>query len=208
MLILAVLLLLASLGCSGGPETPAASQPPPAAANTDGGRAEVRGTLPSALNAADAIVVLEPAIPRDLPVKTQPAVMDQSGYQFIPALLLAQSGQTVQFRNSEDVLHNVRVTEVANDTPVFNVATTPFGAYAHTFERTGLYTVTCDIHSTMRADILVSSSPYTARTAADGAFAITDIPPGKYTLTLYAGPAPVARSVDLKSGLNDLGAIQ
>ena len=68
--------------------------------------------------------------------------MDQSGYQFLPGLLVAQAGQTVQFRNSEDVLHNVRVTEVATDTPVFNVATLAYGAYDHKFERPGFYTVT------------------------------------------------------------------
>ena len=45
--------------------------------------------------------------------QSPPAIMDQSGYEFLPALLVAQAGQTVEFRNSEDVLHNVRVTDEA-----------------------------------------------------------------------------------------------
>ncbi len=53
--------------------------------------------------------------------------MDQAGYEFLPGFLIAQAGQNVQFRNSEDVLHNVRVTETTTQQPVFNVATLAFG---------------------------------------------------------------------------------
>jgi hypothetical protein len=134
--------------------------------------------------------------------------MDQSGQQFLPGLLLAQTGQTVKFRNSEDVLHNVRVTEVATETPVFNVATIPFGSYDHKFERPGFYTVSCDIHTTMRADILVTASPYTATLEADGSFTVKDVPPGAYKLTVYAGDNPAVRAIEVKSGRNEVGIIQ
>ena len=60
--------------------------------------------------------------------------MDQAGYEFLPGFLLAQAGQSVQFRNSEDVLHNVRVTEISSQKPVFNVATVAFGKYEHKFD--------------------------------------------------------------------------
>jgi hypothetical protein len=59
--------------------------------------------------------------------------MDQAGNEFLPGFLLAQAGQSVQFRNSEDVLHNVRVTEISSQKPVFNVATVAFGKYEHKF---------------------------------------------------------------------------
>jgi hypothetical protein len=73
--------------------------------------------------------------------------------------LLAQAGQSVQFRNSEDVLHNVRVTDAAT-------------------------------------------------TAEDGSFNISNVRPGQYNLTVYAGPAPVVRPIEVKTGRTDLGVIQ
>lgn len=153
---------------------------------------------------SDAIIVLAPADGHDIAPPSTPRMLDQSGYEFLPGLLVAQAGQRVVFHNSEDVLHNVRVTEVATDTPVFNVATVAFGSYEHTFDRTGFYVVTCDIHTTMRADILIAPTPFTARTDANGRFTIQDVPPGPYTLTLYAGGAPVTKHVEVKRGRTEL----
>jgi len=144
----------------------------------------------------------------EVPVSAKTALMDQAGAEFIPSLLLAQRGQNVQFRNSEDVLHNIRVTEASEQKPLFNVATPPFGKFEYRFERPGLYNVGCDIHTTMRADILVTTTPYTATTGADGRFVIADVQLGQYNLIIYAGAAPVARSIEVKSGRTDLGVIQ
>ena len=91
--------------------------------------------------------------------------MDQAGYEFLPGFLLAQAGQSVQFRNSEDVLHNVRVTEiVVTETRVQRGDRWP-SASTSTSSSPGYYNVTCDIHPTMRASILVTASPYTATTS-------------------------------------------
>jgi len=154
-----------------------------------------------------ALIVLEPESGVEVPVKAEPAIMDQSGYAFLPGFLVAQTGQVVQFRNSEDVLHNVRVAEASQQKSVFNVATTAFGSYEHKFEP-GYYNVTCDIHPTMRASILVTATPYTATTAADGGFEIKSVKPGNYNLTVFAGASPVTRSIEVKSGRTDLGVIQ
>ena len=171
------------------------------------GASGVAGRLAASIAPPSSLIVLEAEGGAELPIKSKPAVIDQAGYEFLPGFLLAQAGQPVQFRNSEDVLHNVRVTEVSSQKPVFNVATVAFGKYEHTFEP-GYYSVTCDIHTTMRASILVSASPYTATTADDGTFSIADVKPGHYKLTIYAGAAPVVRSVEVKRGGTDLGLIQ
>ena len=171
------------------------------------GAVAVTGRLAPALAPAGTLIVLEPQAGVELPVTSAPAIMDQAGYEFLPAFLIAQAGQPVQFRNSEDVLHNVRVTNAASQEPVFNVATLAFGKYEHKFEP-GYYNVTCDIHSTMHAGILVTASPYTATTGADGRFTLTNVLPGQYNLTIYAGAAPVVRPVEVKGGRTDLGVIQ
>ena len=174
---------------------------------TTSGASAVTGKLASALAPAGSLIVLEPPDGVELPVSSAPAIMDQAGYEFLPAFLLAQAGQEVEFRNSEDVLHNVRVTNAASQEPAFNVATLAFGKYEHKFQP-GYYDVTCDIHSMMRAGILVTASPYTATTGADGGFNFSNVLPGQYNLTIYAGAAPVARPVAVKSGRTDLGLIQ
>ena len=177
-------------------------------AGASGAGVEVVGKLAPAIAPPSALVLLEPQSGIEVPVKAEPAIMDQAGYEFLPAFLLAQTGQTVQFRNSEDVLHNVRVTEGSQQKPIFNIATVAFGSYEHKFTEPGLYNVGCDIHPTMRASILVSATPYTANTGEDGSFAMTNVKPGRYNLTVYAGAAPVVRSVEVKAGKTDLGTIQ
>ena len=105
-----------------------------AVAGSTGDGSSVSGQLAPGLAPPSALIVLEAQGSAELPVKSEPAIMDQAGYEFLPGFLLAQAGQSVQFRNSEDVLHNVRVTEISTQKPVFNVATVAFGKYEHKFE--------------------------------------------------------------------------
>jgi plastocyanin len=201
-----------TLSCGGNTERPStadkadikAGTTPPTAA----GGVQVSGRLAHTIAPPSSLVVLEPQSGTPVPVKTEPAVMDQVSLEFLPAFLLAQAGQTVEFRNGEDVLHNIRVTEVADQQPVFNIATPPFGKYEYKFERTGFYTVGCDIHQTMRADILVTATPYTTTTAGDGSFSFGDVKPGSYTLVAYGGAAPYEQPVEVKSARTDLGTIK
>jgi len=199
--------VLASLGCgSSNATTPAADTiRTPGPASGEGG--ELAGKLASSLAPPSSVIVLEPQDGAELPVKAEAAIMDQAGYAFLPEFLIAQAGQPVQFRNSEDVLHNVRVTEVSSQKPVFNVATLAFGKYEQKLEP-GFYSVACDIHSTMHASILVTASPYAASTGEDGGFLMSRVRPGKYNLTIYTGNAPIVRPVEVKSGRTDLGVIQ
>jgi plastocyanin len=168
---------------------------------------DVAGKLSAAIAPPSSLIVLEPASGSSVPIKPEPAVMDQAGYEFLPGFLIAQAGQVVQFRNSEDILHNVRVTESSQQKPIFNVATAPFAVYDHKLEA-GLYTVTCDIHPTMRASILVTATPYTATTSGDGSFQISRVPPGPYKLVVYGGAAAIERSIEVKNTRTDLGVIQ
>lgn len=202
-------LLLVAFGCgSNTPGRPAVSgATADLKAGTTTGENIVTGRLAPSLAPPSALIVLEPQGSVRLPVKAEPAIMDQAGYEFLPGFLLAQAGQSVQFRNSEDVLHNVRVTEISSQKPVFNVATVSFGKYEHKFDP-GYYNVTCDIHTTMRASILVSASPYTATTGEDGSFSISNVQPGQYSLTVFAGPAPIVRSIEVKDARTDLGEIR
>jgi plastocyanin len=202
-------LILAVVSCGGKPGPgPANDRTPAPELASAGTNAIVEGKLAPNVAPPSSLVALEPQSGSVIPVKTEPAVMDQASMEFIPAFLLAQAGQTVQFRNSDDVLHNIRVTEVAEQKPVFNIATPPYGNYEHKFSQPGYYSVGCDIHSTMRADILVTATPYTATTGSDGRFTFADVKPGRYNLTVYSGAKPNVRSVEVISGRTDLGVVE
>ena len=160
---------------------------------------ELTGTAP-----AGSIITLEPLAPRDFPIPHQPAEMDQTGRSFMPSVVVARQGQPVLFRNSDDEIHNVRVTEARSGAPVFNVATTSFVSYTHTFDRAGFYTVTCDIHSEMRADVLITATPYAAVADRDGHFTLSDLSPGSYTLTAYAAGKRLERIIEITSAQTEL----
>ena len=94
------------------------------------------------------------------------------------------------------MLHNVRVIR-SDKTPIFNVATPPFGSYTHTFDEPGFYNVTCDIHVTMRATVYVASTPYVGTADERGRFAFEDVVPGTYTVAGFADAAPIAKPVEI-----------
>ena len=164
----------------------------------------VVGRGPRAAGGFPAIIVLESKTPGESPVPTAPKVMDQQGLTFVPALLLVRQGQPVMFRNSEDVLHNVHVDETGAAQPVFNVATVPGNSYTYMFKQPGFYTVGCDVHPGMHADILVTSTPYAVVAADDGHFTFADVAPGSYKLTVYLGARRMERLVEVAGPRTEL----
>ena len=105
--------------------------------------------------------------------------MDQVALTFMPGVLIVRTGHPVEFRNSDDVLHNVRVNEDATKAGTFNVAIPMGEDYRFTFEREGFYDVGCDIHPAMSATIYASPSPYVTLSDQSGQFEIRDVPRGE-----------------------------
>ncbi len=146
------------------------------------------------------VVVLEPKTPRTFPPSADKALMDQAQTTFVPDLLLVRTSQPVEFRNSDDTLHNVHVTHEETKTPAFNVAIPTGASYEYTFDRDGFYHVGCDIHTAMSASIFASSSPYAVLAAADGSFTFADVPSGVWTVTVFAGARRLTEDVEVHGG--------
>jgi plastocyanin len=159
-------------------------------ATADAGRTLVVGEAPPG-----AFVRLEPVFTQEFPSPTGEAFIDQSGQMFEPGAVAVQAGQSIQFRSSEDILHNVRVIRSDDKVPIFNVATPPWGSYTHTFDRAGTYDVTCDIHTAMRATILVAATPYVTIADENGRFQFGGIVAGSYTLIGFSGEHELRRVV-------------
>jgi plastocyanin len=164
----------------------------PAPAFTTVTSSEVTGTVPR-----NAIVTLLP--PSGPPPSPDgPAVMDQYAKQFVPTVLIVRVGQPVEFRNSEDMPHNVSVTRRGSGTEVFNVGTDPHHKYVHAFDRVGQFDVMCDIHEGMEATVIVASGPVTTIAADDGKFSIPNVALGSYKLSVTFDGQTVEQAIDVK----------
>ena len=130
--------------------------------------------------------------------------MDQVSLTFIPALLFVRTGQPVEFRNSDEALHNINVKHDATKEQAFNIAIPNGATYGHTFKRDGFYSVVCDIHPAMAAAIISSSTPYTTIADSTGNFLFEDVPPGPYRVTVYAGNQTLARSIDVSGSRTEV----
>jgi plastocyanin len=179
------------------PAPPAVAAPPAIESRPSSGDGSVAGHVTIK---GTAVVVLDPKTPRTFPPPDEKPVMDQAGLTFGPELLLVRTGFPVEFRNSDDTLHNVRVSHEETRASAFNVAIPTGESYTYTFERDGFYRVGCDIHPAMAASVFASSSPFTAVADADGRFAFEDVPVGAWTITAFTGGKRLHKDVEIGSG--------
>ncbi|HYM24872.1 MAG TPA: hypothetical protein VEU08_16765 [Vicinamibacterales bacterium] len=190
----AALLAIVTAGCS--KPAPQQTQPPQKVEAAEPG--SVSGRVPAPQPGAFSIVVLEPAATREFPAQSETPVMDQVGQTFDPPVLLVRTGLPVEFRNSDDTLHNVHVTNVDTKEGAFNVANPTGSSYTFKFPIDGFYHVGCDIHPAMSAEILATQSPYAEVADTDGRFTFDNVAPGVYRLTVYANGKKTERDVEMK----------
>lgn len=115
----------------------------------------------------------------------EPAVLDQQGCRYTPRVVGVMVGQPLEVRNSDPLLHNVRGEGAINQP--FNMGQPVQGTrFTRTFTtREVMVPFTCDVHAWMRAYIGVLEHPFHAVTDADGAFRLSGLPPGIYTLEAW-----------------------
>jgi plastocyanin len=120
----------------------------------------------------------------------------QRDQSFDPRVLAVAVGTTVEFPNADPIFHNVfSVSPVKR----FDLGRYPKGHSKRvTFDRPGLVNVYCEIHTNMAAYVLVLPHHAFAQPAADGAFALPDVPPGHYQLHVWHPDLPeMVRDLDL-----------
>jgi Carboxypeptidase regulatory-like domain len=175
---LSILTLFVAAGCSA-PSQPQASAPAKSAPSATGPAIVTGQTVPG------AIVMLEPA-DKDVPLPEGPAILDQYGKAFVPDVLFVRVGQVVEFRNSDDTDHNIRVLRNPTGSTVMDVSGSQHQTFTHTFDQQGIFDVSCDVHPGMKAVIVATSTPYAAYADAKGAFSVPNVPPGQYRLKISA----------------------
>lgn len=147
--------------------------------------ARVTGLAPRATGGFPSVVILEPVEPVDFPIPDEPALLDQYNTDFHPRLLIVRRGQLVQFKNSEDTLHNVHVIDIETRDTAFNIATPVEGSFDFVFEHEAIFDVSCGIHPSMAAFIVVSNSPFAVAAETDGRFTLERVPIGRYRARVW-----------------------
>lgn len=115
-----------------------------------------------------------------------PAVLTQEGCMYRPRVLGVVEGQEVLVRNGDGTLHNVHA--LLGPRTLFNKVQVNEQAPAIKFRGEGsatLLKLRCDVHPWMAAYVWTVDQPFFAVTAADGSFALRNLPPGAYTVVAW-----------------------
>lgn len=132
----------------------------------------------------NAVVTLIDVKSGKQPPLDQPIVLDNQKCAFVPHVVAASEGQQLVLRNSDPILHDAHAT--IGGRTLFNRGLPKGSSSIHGLTDVGLVEVNCNVrHTWMRAYLYVSDNPYHAVTDPAGAFAITDIPPGTYTVRVW-----------------------
>lgn len=157
-----------------------------AQSQTQGHNGAVFGTI-KGTSPMQSVVYLKIA-DKAFPAPEQHFVMDQFGMVFEPHILVVPVGSTVDFLNHDDLMHNVMWPSADGDKQAAkNLGTFGKGDQrSYRFERVGVVPILCNAHAQMSAYIVVIPSPYyTIVTDRFGKYKIENVPPGKYTITVW-----------------------
>lgn len=148
---------------------------------------EIKGkvTCKGLRNNEDALVYVAAIAGKTFPAPTAHVKIDQLNLTFIPHVTAVLVGTTVDFLNSDAVLHNVFSPDACADK--FNLGTWPKGeTRSYTFKKEcEAATLLCKVHPEMEGFVVSVPTPYYAITKADGAYSIPNVPDGAYTLKVW-----------------------
>lgn len=114
-----------------------------------------------------------------------PVVIDQNGCRYEPHVVGVMVGQTVQFKNSDGILHNVHGLPKVNRE--FNIGMPPtLKQKDQVFNKPEAhFPVKCDVHPWMKTYIAVMTHPYFAVSGTDGMFEISGLADGTYEIEAW-----------------------
>lgn len=147
------------------------------------------GTIHGKVSGAkgESVVYVEAIGGKTFPAPSQHALIDQKGLMFAPHIIVVQTGTTVDFQNSDSVAHNVFWTGVGSNKKLgHNLGTWPQGEKrSFKFDDPGAVPLFCNVHPDMAGYIVVSPTPYFAKTDKTGEYKIENVPDGSYTVTAW-----------------------
>jgi hypothetical protein len=132
------------------------------------------------------VVVRLRDVARGKPLPKQKTVrLRQKACEYSPRVAIFPAGSRVRIENEDGILHNTNTRSEINRS--FTVAQPGFRRiFEKRIEEPEMpIRIRCDVHSWMTAWWIAQEHPYYDLTDAEGSFALTDVPPGKYTLEAW-----------------------
>ena len=149
-----------------------------------GGDIHGKVTAKGVRNSADAVVYVDKVAGKTFSPPAEHAKIDQKNMQFNPHVLPIVAGTTVDFLNSDALLHNVFSPDACADR--FNLGTWPQGQVkSFRFKKECFAALLCKVHPEMEGFVVALPTPYFAVTSADGSYHISDVPDGSYTVKVW-----------------------
>jgi plastocyanin len=166
---------------------------------------DVKGKVSAeGLSSAKDIAVYIDAVPgKKFDPPAQHVTVDQRNMKFIPPTTVVVRATTVDFLNSDQVVHNVYWPAIGGNKALRHSLTivSPGEKKSFQFDNLGPAQLLCNLHSDMVGYIVVVPTPYFALTGSDGTFTIKDVPPGTYTLKTWSVDGkPTTQSITVAAG--------
>jgi plastocyanin len=134
-------------------------------------------------NLANAVVTITD-IQKGKKIELKKVTLDQNGCEYKPHVLAFPAGSTVEILNPDGILHNVHSYSKVNSP--FNQAQPKFKKTLDVkIDKPEAIEVKCDVHGWMHGWLVATENPYFAVTDNSGAFKLTDVPPGNYTVEVW-----------------------
>jgi plastocyanin len=135
------------------------------------------------------VVVYVRTVPQELWKPTAaPAVkvfqekISPDDFKFSDSMRVVVIGDAIDFVNKAQDNHNVfSATTMTFEMP----ESTAYSTGTHRFTQQGTYHVQCDIHESMRLDVLAVKNPFFAPADAQGHYTMRPLPPGEYKLVAW-----------------------
>ena len=141
------------------------------------------------------------------PKATRVKAVVQKDKRFVPHVIAVPVGATVEFRNEDELFHNVFSLSKPND---FDLGLYKSGAQREQiFPTAGPVQLLCNIHASMNGWLYVSDSPWFAQADASGKFTVKNVPPGQYELEVWHewSAQPVKQALKVTPGMSELAVV-
>ena len=154
-------------------------------------------------SAVDIAVYIDAVRGKRFDSPAQHVTVDQRNMKFIPHTVVIERGTTVDFLNSDQVVHNVYWPSIGGNKALRHSLTivSPGEKKSFEFDNVGAAQLLCNLHSDMVGYIVIVPTPYFALTSSDGTFTIKGVPPGTYTLKTWSAEGkPATETVTVTAG--------
>lgn len=136
---------------------------------------------------ANVFVYVKSGLPEGASYQTpnEPVVIDQDGCVYEPHVFGVMVGQTLEIRNSDPLLHNIKAK--ASKNRGFNISQPRDGMKTNrTFNAPEvMVSLECNVHGWMQAYVGVLPHPFYAVSGDDGSFEIEGLPAGTYEIEAW-----------------------